>query len=441
MAQSLSSSITAKPAVRQKLDNGEISFAIDTEAGAYRDTLAGIYLSVLPAAISLIAGVIAVIFASSLLEGAILFLAIVFYALVSWKLIQSHQAAQAKFFNENMRSFGVLSNSLSLWKETTIFKTPAFLVKRYKDDRKSVELAGAKSYAATRNLYVAQALILSLTICLLIFSISFRTEAANAEVIGAIVATVGIAIAAIYPLQDIGFGISRIAVSIAQEREAQAKIRPTGSNLAEKAPWEKEISELRLLIEQNTAANHRRPIWILGESGSGKTTLLEGILGLNTDLGLTASSGTNADSGADTNEEVASYVQQTPGLLNASASENVAFGRSIDTTLADEILESLGLAAFNSTGERKDSDVSGEQGGVSGGERLRIAIARALVDPANNLVVLDEPTSGLDKENKAKVWELIEKAAEKKTVIVSTHDESAPILDSDEVLKPVISRG
>ena len=41
-------------------------------------------------------------------------------------------------------------------------------------------------------------------------------------------------------------------------------------------------------------------------------------------------------------------------------------------------------------------------------------------------MVLDEPTAGLDAPTRARVWELIERAAHTAIVLVSTHDEDAP---------------
>ncbi|OKL51352.1 hypothetical protein BSZ39_12775 [Bowdeniella nasicola] len=277
MARSLQDSICAEPSVRHRLDNGEISFAIDTEAGAYRDSLSSLYLSIFPALLSLLAGLFGVISASSWVEGLILLVAVVAYMFISKPLISTHQKAQAAFFKENMRSFGVLGNSLSLWKEATIFRVPDFLCARYRSDRASVEDAAKASYAATRRLYLAQAFILAVTIFGLVFSISNRAPVGDANVIGAIISTVGIAVAAIGPLQSVGFGISALAVAIAQEGEAGEKIRPCGREAhRDVMNLQPQVDKLGELISSGL----NRPIWVLGASGVGKTTVLEALLGV-----------------------------------------------------------------------------------------------------------------------------------------------------------------
>ncbi|QDZ43175.1 ABC transporter ATP-binding protein [Corynebacterium sp. sy039] len=428
MARSLSDSITADAHMRHRIDNTEVSFAIDTEAGAYRDTLSGLYLSLLPAFISLTAGIGTVIYASTWVEGLILLAAIVLYGFITRSLIGQHQAAQTEMFQQNMRSFGVLGNSLSLWKEAMVFSVPHFLATRYREDRIPVENAGKNAYAATRKLYVAQNSILALTICALIFTISFRTHSDPATAIGTIVSTVGIAIAAISPLQTVGFGFSSLAVAITHEKESRAKINPTRSDTdlpneeSSQAPWQKHIHELAQLLTSEQAQHSGRPIWVLGASGTGKTTVLEGLLGLNT-------------SQPQTDVVKRGYAQQTPGLLNATAMDNVIFGREIPVETASSALSRLGLEMFALDGSAHGRDVAGEEGGVSGGERQRIAIARALSDAPGTLIVLDEPTSGLDATARALAWDFIEEKAHENTVIIATHDSSAPIRADDKVVR------
>ena len=80
-----------------------------------------------------------------------------------------------------------------------------------------------------------------------------------------------------------------------------------------------------------------------------------------------------------------------------------------------------------------------------GGEGRRIALARTLaaaetlneqkaLSPAT-VMVLDEPTAGLDAPTRARVWELIERAAHTAIVLVSTHDEDAPARQDDTVIE------
>ena len=76
----------------------------------------------------------------------------------------------------------------------------------------------------------------------------------------------------------------------------------------------------------------------------------------------------------------------------------------------------------------------GEKGvRISGGEKQRISLARALLKDAE-IILLDEPTSNLDSKNEEFLHKLIKELKGKKTLIIITHRPST-IKDVDKVLK------
>ena len=167
-----------------------------------------------------------------------------------------------------------------------------------------------------------------------------------------------------------------------------------------------------------------------GASGSGKTTFLKAMATLiPVDAGSILLEGVDAVSIAPTafRRRVA-YVPQQPPMLDGSVADNLATGPRLhgatlspDATLA--LLDRVGLpAAF---GERAARD-------LSGGERLRVAFARAL---ANEPVVLllDEPTAALDPAAATRILDLVRAlAAEGLSVVVVTHvEEHAQRLGGD----------
>lgn len=132
---------------------------------------------------------------------------------------------------------------------------------------------------------------------------------------------------------------------------------------------------------------------LLGSSGAGKTTLLRGIAGL-----VPTGEGTVAVAGRDVTREPPErrgvvYLHQTPVLFpHLDVFENVAFPLRLRGVTADELrrrvseaLESLQLGPLARRGP----------GALSGGQKHRVALARAVVSrPA--LLLLDEPLSSLD---------------------------------------------
>ncbi|MEU7372906.1 ATP-binding cassette domain-containing protein [Streptomyces albidoflavus] len=162
---------------------------------------------------------------------------------------------------------------------------------------------------------------------------------------------------------------------------------------------------------------------IRGPSGSGKSTLLA-LLGLI----LTPDAGTVTIAGTDTGQltqrerdrlrlHKVGMVLQDLGLLPyLNAWENVAaaFGPRLGAhrKKARELVEALGL------GKLADAPVTT----LSGGERRRIAVARAAVkQPA--VILADEPTAGLDPSAALLVLDALQaQAAQGAAILVVTHD-------------------
>ncbi len=155
---------------------------------------------------------------------------------------------------------------------------------------------------------------------------------------------------------------------------------------------------------------------IVGESGSGKTTLLSILSTL-----LRPTRGTVTYDGKSLMElgnidrfrrHQVGFVFQFHYLISyLSLRENIALSALSDDTI-DPLMQRLGIA-------RLAARYSDE---VSGGERQRAAIARALVNrPA--IVFADEPTGNLDTKNALGVYELFREFANDKTgFVVASHD-------------------
>jgi len=179
-----------------------------------------------------------------------------------------------------------------------------------------------------------------------------------------------------------------------------------------------------ILEDVNLSLQKGEKVAIIGPSGSGKTTLLSLIAGLDVpDTGTVTVAGT-ALSGLD-ERSLARFRNATIGIVFQSfelvtpftAVENVRAPLDIagqsDIRPADEWLSSVGLES------RRDALPAT----LSGGEKQRTAIARALVmRPA--VVLADEPTGSLDRVTGAKVIDLLIAETEKTgaTLVIITHD-------------------
>lgn len=161
---------------------------------------------------------------------------------------------------------------------------------------------------------------------------------------------------------------------------------------------------------------------LLGPNGAGKTTLLKVLA-----TALPADSGTftvldhdpSTTSGRQEVRRVLGYLPQTPGFHpDFTAFEFVDYV-AILKELTDR--EGRHREVRRVLAEVDLSDVRGKRiKKLSGGMRQRVALAAALVgDPG--FLVLDEPTVGLDPEQRMRFRELIARAGEGRTVLLSTH--------------------
>lgn len=133
------------------------------------------------------------------------------------------------------------------------------------------------------------------------------------------------------------------------------------------------------------------------------------------------------------NRQIA-YVSQDNYLFDRTIRENIRMGR-LDAT--DEEVEAVARAAgcdeFIRALDQGYDTVCGEGGGhLSGGEKQRISIARAMLKDAP-IVILDEATASIDPENEAMIQKAISALTKGKTLIVIAH-RLGTIADADKIV-------
>ncbi len=166
-------------------------------------------------------------------------------------------------------------------------------------------------------------------------------------------------------------------------------------------------------------------VCIVGASGVGKSTLLSLLLRLYepTDGFIELGSMDTRRLRLDSLRDCLALVPQDPWMIDGSIGENIAYGCS--GVSGEELLDAARRVLVDEFAERLplgyDTQV-GESGVLlSGGQRRRIALARALVRKAP-ILLLDEPTSGLDAESSATVLSAIDVASRGRMTIAVSHD-------------------
>ncbi|CAM3510747.1 ABC transporter ATP-binding protein [Occultella aeris] len=154
-------------------------------------------------------------------------------------------------------------------------------------------------------------------------------------------------------------------------------------------------------------------VGLLGPNGAGKTTLLSLINGLRK-----PDSGTVRLFGGDPRKASSRFglgttPQETglPATLRVGEVIDFVGGHYADPMGGDELLDRFDLRDL----------VTRQSGGLSGGQKRRLAVALSLVGRPS-LVLLDEPTTGLDVEGRRALWRALrDYHAEGSTIILTSH--------------------
>ncbi|KAI1763655.1 ABC transporter [Hypoxylon sp. FL1150] len=133
---------------------------------------------------------------------------------------------------------------------------------------------------------------------------------------------------------------------------------------------------------------------VTGQSGSGKSTLLMSILGE-----------TILEEGTITCPKDVAYASQSSWLQNETIRENILFNSPFEQVRYDRVINACGLPIdFNEFPERDGTEVGENGASLSGGQKSRVALARALYSKAS-LILLDDVFSALDAKTSALLWQ------------------------------------
>lgn len=201
----------------------------------------------------------------------------------------------------------------------------------------------------------------------------------------------------------------------------------------------KSFGNLQVLKGINLEIGNSEVVSIVGPSGAGKTTLLQ-IMGTldKADKGEVTIDGINVDSLshkklADFRNRHIGFVFQFHQLLpEFTALENIMIPAFIAGTKKRETKErAMELLDFMGLKDRANH----KPNELSGGEKQRVAVARALINNPS-LILADEPSGSLDTQNKAELHQLFFDLRDKmgQTFVIVTHDETLAAI-TDRTIK------
>ena len=247
-------------------------------------------------------------------------------------------------------------------------------------------------------------------------------------------------------IEDIRTAVT-LAASVMNEPQEDAKpgigLRPrfAGAISFSKVSFAYPGTKSRALEEVNFEIAAGSSVGLVGRSGSGKSTIARLLQGINRDY-----EGYVKIDGSDLRSINLTHLRRSFGvvlqenfLFRGTVKDNIIAGRP-GLTLTDAV-RAARLAGAEEFIERMpkgyDSYIEEGSPNVSGGQRQRLAIARALIhDP--RILILDEATSALDPESEALVNANIARIAFGRTMLVVSHRLSS-LTEMDQII--VLDRG
>jgi|TARA_B100000767_G_C19778123_1_gene543942 ATP-binding cassette, subfamily B, bacterial PglK len=182
-----------------------------------------------------------------------------------------------------------------------------------------------------------------------------------------------------------------------------------------------------LLNNINFEINKGDYVGIIGSSGSGKTTILNLVIGLlNPNSGQIKVNNENVENKIKEWQLNLAYLPQDVFLLDGSLKENITLEddiSKIDIEKLNNAINKSNLKSFVDSSDNGLDTTIGENGiKISGGQRQRLGIARALYSN-KNFLILDESTNALDEKTKRKIIEELYSLKDYFTIIFVDHNE------------------
>lgn len=187
------------------------------------------------------------------------------------------------------------------------------------------------------------------------------------------------------------------------------------------------------LVYPDITLKKNRVYLIKGENGSGKSTLVNILLGIiqpNQGMIYYNEIPISQINTIETRRNRISIKNQEPYIVEGTLAENITYGNGEIIRVEKQDLNNW--FKFAESRGKMQMQISPKSNELSGGEKQRIAIGRAIYKQSD-LLILDEPTNGLDMDAKLELVKIINRIKDKIIVII-THD---ALFDSicDEVIE------
>ncbi|CAJ0915429.1 unnamed protein product, partial [Mesorhabditis belari] len=223
------------------------------------------------------------------------------------------------------------------------------------------------------------------------------------------------------PLIDNGNGFSTMDswCHLEPESSKDAKVILENFSATWESPseWEKKIAnpeapmQAQAIKDISVTVTKGKLVGVIGPVGAGKSSLLASVL-----------RETTRTAGKLTVHGKVAYCSQDAWIFGGTIRDNVLFGKAYNAELYEEVIEMSALKQDLAEIQNGDQNIVGDRGlALSGGQRARLALARALYSQAD-IYLLDDPLSAVDAAVGRFIFDkCIRQYLKEKVVILVTH--------------------
>lgn len=379
-------------------------------------------------------------------------LMIIFFLIITSLIIFAFFIKKNKLWGKLAKKFwnlriSLLNEILISYKDIKIFNSKIFFLNKFQQANYNVNL---NQYKSMFLLSVPRPFLELVIVTLLISSLYFLLSIIklSPDKIILLLSIYGVSFFRIYPsmtrisqsLQKFNFGSSALddLKIVLKNKELQNKVYLNkNQNIIEEKIETIRFKDISFsykkdndLTLEKININFKKNILygIVGSTGSGKSTLIDLLSGLlkPTSGSFEVNNKNYEDLGSQWFKKI-SYVTQNVSLINDTLEKNIALGiedHLIDKIKIKKIIDSTVLNKLVFKFQERKDQIVGERGiQISGGEKQRIGIARALYFD-RDIYIFDEATNALDKETENKIMNNLKNILKDKIVIFVTHKES-----------------
>ncbi|MEM9396431.1 MAG: ABC transporter ATP-binding protein/permease [Pseudomonadota bacterium] len=403
--------------------------------------------------ISMVAGIL--LWQYGIEYSAVVLAAVAVYVLFSFRATAWRTRFVREVNEADTASTSRAVDSFLNYETVKYFNAESLEAQRFDQELGGLEAARRKNRFSLFTLNSGQALIIASAQGAMLAMAAFEVRAGSMSV-GDFVLVNQFMIQLFLPLSFLGFLYREIKSSLANIERLFALLNLNSSvrDKADALPLKAAVRSI-VLDEVSFSYEAARPILqnvsfavsegetvaIVGPSGAGKSTLLKLLMRFyDPDSGsITFNQQDLRDLTQDSVRQTVAVVPQDCVLFNDSLLENLRYGDP-DASDADiaEALRIAHLSDFVADLPEGLETMVGERGlKLSGGEKQRVGIARAVLKSAS-LVIFDEATSSLDLQSEQVVLAALRELAQRRTTLLVTH-RLTTVVDADRIL--VLDKG